>query len=455
MNIVYIVSDTFRRDHLGLYGNKTIRTPHLDRFGQKRVVFDKCYACSFPTMPMRADIFTGKWTSTYLGWNPLPQDEVVLAEVLRKAGYLTKAVVDTPFFVKTGYNYDRGFKDFELVRGQGTGHIDEERRDINLQRRYETDYCAPATMLSASRWLERHYKEKFFLYVDTWDPHEPWNPPPWYTELYYPNYEWKGYLEERHPSYWTWKDGVDNTLPKEAERQLMTEEKLKIAHACYCREVTMVDRWVGYLLENIEAMNLMDKTVIIFTSDHGFYFGEHGYFGKGMHKAGKWYRSPLYEEITRVPLLMHVPGTKAQRAKALVSVVDLMPTVLELAGLEIPATVQSRSLVPALEGKPTEQDFVVSSWPLYRLGEVTKAKDHYERRITEPFPSTITTHEWTLLYAQEGYPAELYHLPSDPKQEKNIIAEVPETARALLGKFVSRLEEAAIEPSLLNSRRRF
>jgi len=108
-----------------------------------------------------------------------------------------------------------------------------------------------------------------------------------------------------------------------------------------------------------------------------------------------------------------------------------------------------------LEGKPIEQDFVVTGWSLYHLGEVTKAKDHYERRIAEPFPSTITTHEWTLLYAQEGYPAELYHLPSDPKQEKSMIQEEPEVALDLLGKSVSRLEEAGTDPSLLNSRRRF
>lgn len=456
MNVVLIVSDTLRRDHLGLYGNKTIRTPHLDRFAQQCVIFDKCYANSFPTMPMRADIFTGKWTYTYLGWAPLPQEEVVLAEVLQKAGYLTKAVVDTPFFVRGDYNYDRGFQDFECIQGQDYG----ERQDRSLQRRYETDHCAPATMLAASQWLERHYKEKFFLYVDTWDPHEPWDAPQWYTELYYPSYDgnisypnYGGYPHYHgkiiRPCYWTWKDA------EEAIGRRVTEEDLKLAHACYRGEVTMVDRWVGYLLDTMESMNLMNETIVIFTSDHGFYFGEHGIFGKGMWREGKWHRSPLYEEIARVPLLIHVPGVKAQRVNTLVSLADLMPTTLELVEVEIPDTVQAQSMVPALKGELTEREFVVTSSPLYNPGEITRLVDARERKVAEPLPSSITTSEWTLLYASEGQPAELYHLPSDPKQEKNVILDEPQVAHYLLNKFVSRLEKTGTEPRLLNPRRHF
>lgn len=113
MNIIEIVSDTFRRDYLGCYGNKWIHTEHIDAFAEKSLVFEKAYIASFPTMPNRADIFTGKYTFTYLGWAPLPRDEVLLAEVLQKAGYFNKAVVDTPFFIGKGYNYDRGFQDLE------------------------------------------------------------------------------------------------------------------------------------------------------------------------------------------------------------------------------------------------------------------------------------------------------------------------------------------------------
>jgi len=437
MNIVLIVSDTLRQDHLGCYGNKYIKTPNIDRLAQRSVVFDRCYAGSFPTMPARADIFTGRWTHIYFDWLPLPQEEIILAQILSKSSYKTKAVVDTPFFIRNGYGYDRGFHDFEWIRGQDRG----SREDVRMQRRYESDYFAPKTMLAASRWLERHYKEKFFLYVDTWDPHEPWDPPRWYVERYYPDYDGKIV----GPCYWFWRE------------KGLTEEDLKKGHALYCGEITMMDRWVGYLLDSLEYHNLMDKTIIIFTSDHGFYFGEHGIFGKCMVGPGfKWYRSPLYEEVARVPLLVYVPGVKAKRSDALVTLPDIMPTLLELAGISIPERVQARSLVPLLEGREEKGwDFVVTSFPLYMYGAASRIVDDRTREVIAPLPSTITTKEWTLIYSCEGQPAELYHLPSDSSQEKNLIHEEPEVASELLKKFVSRLEEANADPQKIKIRRKF
>ncbi len=441
-----IVSDTLRYDHLGFYGNKNIKTPNLDRLAQRSVIFDNCYAGSFPTIPARADIFTGRWTYTYFDWLPLSPNEIILAQVLEESGYKTKAVVDTPYFIREGYGYDRGFQDFEWIRGQDKS----DRDDLKMQRRYETDYFAPSTMLAASRWLERNYKKKFFLYVDTWDPHEPWDPPRWYAELYHKDYDGKVV----NPCYWLWRE------------RGITEEDLEIGHACYCGEITMVDRWVGHLLDSLEYQNLMDDTVIVFTSDHGFYFGEHEMFGKAMiefrgknrkdERGWKWHRSPLYEEITRVPLLVYVPGVKPRKSDALVTLADIMPTILKLTGTTIPRTVQSRSLVPLIEGKDEEGwDFVVTSFPLYIEGSVSRIVDGKEREVIVPLPSTITTKEWTLIYSCEGQLAELYHLPSDPKQEKNLIHEEPEVASELLKKFVFRLEEANTEPQKLKIRRRF
>ena len=173
LNIVLVVSDTLRQDYLGCYGNRWVKTPNLDRLARECIIFDRAYAASFPTMPMRADLFTGKFTFNYLGWAPLSRGEITVQGLLAQAGYRTTAVVDTPFFIRNGYGYDRGFHDFIWIRGQGP-----ERPDINYERRYEEDYCAPMTFRAAERWLERHYKERFFLYVDTWDPHEPWDPPP-------------------------------------------------------------------------------------------------------------------------------------------------------------------------------------------------------------------------------------------------------------------------------------
>ncbi|MDG6980947.1 MAG: sulfatase [Nitrososphaerota archaeon] len=447
MNIILIVSDTFRYDHLRCNGNKTMRTPYLDKLASNSVVFDRAYANSHPTVPARADLVTGKYTFTFMGWQPLPTEEITLAQLLAQKGYLTTAVADTPFLVKESYNYDRGFQDFIYIRGQDYKRA--EGYDVRPYRVHETDYAAPATMLAAERWLQRHYKEKFFLYVDTWDPHEPWDPPHWYTELYHPDYDGKVIP----PVYGKYKErGV-------------SDEDLEIAHACYCGEATMVDRWVGRLLDTVEALNLAEKTAIIFTSDHGFYFGEHGYFGKSvmdratgtygpaMIRDTNFYRSPLYEEVIHVPMLVSVPGCKPRRTNAIVSLSDVVPTILDLAEVEAQTHVQGQSIVPILQGDDDAgKPFVVTSWPLHNPGEVTRAVDAFGRNVKEWLPVTVTTNEWSLIYSARHEPVELYHLSTDPKQQNNIASTEPERVKELHAMLLSLLKNCNTSARLLEPR---
>ena len=143
MNVIWIVADTFRQDHLGAYGNKTIRTPSLDGLAARGIRFDFHYAGGFPTMPTRADHATGRWTMSYMGWEPLPQGTTTLAQILAGKGFHTAAVVDTPFYLRTGMNYDQGFQTFLMHPGQEgsatrvaqRGH--HESRDIYASWRYE------------------------------------------------------------------------------------------------------------------------------------------------------------------------------------------------------------------------------------------------------------------------------------------------------------------------------
>ena len=118
-NIMVVVSDTFRRDHLGAYGNPFIRTPHLDEFARSSVVFENHLISSFPTMPARADILTGTFSYTHMGWEPLPRHLSTLPEVLSKAGYLTMGVVDTPFWE---------FVDREFARYTGAAPGETKRK---------------------------------------------------------------------------------------------------------------------------------------------------------------------------------------------------------------------------------------------------------------------------------------------------------------------------------------
>jgi arylsulfatase A-like enzyme len=458
MNLIWIVADTFRRDHLGAYGNGTIQTPTLDALARRSIRFDRHYAASFPTMPNRADFFTGRWTMSFMGWEPLPAKQVTVAQILAEKGYHTAAVVDTPFFIRKGFNYDLGFQTFFMMSGQegSATRLDEnyhnESRDVHASRRFESDLNAPRTFIQAMRWLEKHYKEDFFLYIDTWDPHEPWDAPEYYTELYWPDYDG----EVIQPLYGRWQD-----------YEGFTEEKVRKAHATYCGEVTMVDTWAGYLLRRVENMGLMENTSILFTSDHGFYFGEHeGLFGKmtlAKKKDGtryhmsegtaNWERSPLYEELAATPLLIYMPDAKPGTYSGLTSAVDFTPTVLDIMGQEIPDWVEGRSLCPMVYNQGLKgREIVVSTMQFRNPGEMVRYVDDASRMMIAEQVITVTTDDWSLLYSAEPGSSELYHLPSDPKQEKNIIHERPEMAREIHQRLIEFMEETNVLPTLIKER---
>jgi arylsulfatase A-like enzyme len=437
MNIILIISDTFRRDHMGCYGNLHIHTPNLDRFAEQATVFDRCYAASFPTMPNRADILTGRYTFTYLGWAPLPKQETTLPQLLGQAGYSTAGIVDVPFYVRNGYGYDRGFGDFLWIRGQQPG---PERSDVTSSWRLEEDRFAPRTLSTAERWLEKHRREQFFLLIDTWDPHEPWDPPGHYVERYLKGYDGQPAPD---PCYWSWREAG------------LSQEDVSAAHAHYCSEITMVDRWVGRVFERLESLGLMEDTAVIFTSDHGFYFGEHGLLGKARLRGGQWLWSPLYDQVASIPLLMYVPGVLPTRKDALVCPPDLMPTILELANLDIPGSVQGRSLLPTLLGADGNTRGVsVTSWPLYNPGQRIRVIDDLERGVSEPLPSSIRNGAWTLVCATEGQPAELYHTAGDPGQMRNVLQGNERIASALHTELIAFLELMGTDEGLVATRRR-
>ena len=120
MNLIWIVADTFRRDHIGAYGNTTIKTPSLDALAARSTRFDRHYAAGFPTMPARADHATGRWTMSFMGWEALPEGVTTLAEILASRGFHTVASVDTPYYLRDGMNYDLGFHSFFVHPGQDT-----------------------------------------------------------------------------------------------------------------------------------------------------------------------------------------------------------------------------------------------------------------------------------------------------------------------------------------------
>ncbi|CAN5282305.1 hypothetical protein BH18ACT10_BH18ACT10_16670 [soil metagenome] len=447
-NVVVVVADTFRRDHMGAYGNPWIQTPHLDAFANSSVVFDQHIISSFPTMPARADFLTGTFSYSHMGWEPLPRHLMTLPELLSKAGYHTMGVVDTPFYVRDGFGYDRGFDDFIWVRGQGDDTRPHERADARMTWRSEEDRMVARTVTQAERWLERHHDEQFFLYVDTWDPHEPWDAPEYYTQKYREGYNG----EQIYPAYGDY------------ERAGLTKDDVKLGHDTYCGEVSMVDFWIGRLLAKLDALNLSDNTVVFFTSDHGFYFGEHGYFGKAewVHDpeasisedsllpdwlAESWLltveRSPLYRELTNVPMIVRGPGLTPGRSQALTTAADIAPTVLDMVGLGgLPTTMQGESFGGVLKGEREDhRPFVISSWPLYMAeGEITTAVDSRPRGISSYMPISVTTQDRSLILGGPDDEPELYDLKSDPGEKENVWKQHNGHGAALCEDAISFLE---------------
>lgn len=211
VNVVLIMNDTLRYDHVGANGNHWIHTPNLDHFAAESAAFDEAFLGSFPTIPCRHEMMKGRYGDPFQKWGPLQWDALTLPEVLRDNGYVTMLINDTPHLINYGYGFDRPFHAWEMIRGNEvdrarTDYFEEiqYRVDTKVQdsarmslchrhtgdRRTEADWFAPQVMRAACDWLERNAgHDNFFLWVDSFDPHEPWDPPKHYVDLYDPGYE--------------------------------------------------------------------------------------------------------------------------------------------------------------------------------------------------------------------------------------------------------------------------
>jgi arylsulfatase A-like enzyme len=320
-------------------------------------------------------------------------------------------------------------------------------------------------MTEAGRWLERHHgsSRSFLLYVDTFDPHEPWDAPRWYVEMYDPDFT---------------GEAVDYPLYRRSD--YLSPEELRHVRALYAAEVTMVDRWVGHLLDRLEDTGHADDTVVVFTTDHGFLHGEHGYVGKSLIDADSLSAAssgdggyatignlPLWEEIAHIPLVVRVPGGPRGRTPALVQPPDLMPTILDLAGHEISDTVQGRSFAPLLRGDDDRGRDVGLSFPSLVTGglgaaRITATTDRWsyvcgatandelflEKALEVAggeFARDLMTSravdgiEKMIRRVMEPAPDELYDLKTDPHQEHDVVDEHPDLARELRSEIVERL----------------
>ena len=437
MNIIIIVCDTLRRDFLGYYGNDLMRTPHIDRLASESLIFDNAFIGSFPTIPLRAELLTGKHVFHTTGWAPLEPRQTTLQSYLQEQGYVTAMITDNVQYLNPGMNYHIGFDACQWIRGHQADRWRTYHKPIefpcdpsklrqpemlvvphlrnNRNRTHEREWHDPQTVQAAIDWLEENYlQERFLLYLDLFGIHEPWDPPQHYVDMYDPGYE-----------------GEKVILPRYDYAGYMSDAELRHCRALYAGMITMTDAWLGRLFAKLETLDLWESTAILFMSDHGFYLGEHGFVGKHtvLDRKDGW---PLYTTVSHVPLLLKLPGVGAtsagRRVADLVQPVDLMPTLLELGGVSPPDGLHGHSLLPVLRGEDGARRGLAVSSPALS---------------TEPDSlvySSITDGEWTLVDGGSRAHWELYHLPSDPSQAANLVEEHSQTAERLHYEFIAFLQ---------------
>jgi len=373
MNVILILCDTLRLDHCGPYHRGrplnrvlspeapdwVVPTPNMDRLAARGCVFDHCYCGSTPCMPARRDIYTGRYEFLERGWGPLEEEDLDLPRQVSgppnqsvqwtvRQGRPVSCLVSDHFHLweQGSGNYHMGYTGFEFIRGHEAdawhtdpadfpcpegdrlGKYERHWRNVHFIGRRESDRFAAQVFTRAAEWLRRNRgHESFFLHLDCFDPHEPWDPPDELIRMFDP----KGSSVE----------GVTASAPYRKWREALTEEQFNNYRARYAAMVVLADRWLGRLLDAMDELSLWDDTMVVFTSDHGTFNGDRGRIGK--------LQTHEFDSVGRIPLIVAHPRLAlGQRRSRLVQLVDLYPTVLRALGRPVPENVHGLDLLPVL-----------------------------------------------------------------------------------------------------------
>ncbi len=427
-NLVMIVVDTVRQDHVGHYHRgapafpdvPACHTPSLDAFAEQSVVFENAYPEALPTMPVRLQLMTGQRTLHARPWGALGPGDVTVADLLRAEGYVSGLVTDNYHFRGPGMNFFRSFNAYRWIRGQEydpyesappTRNLDDYVNDHypKLWRRLvrqclanmngfgqESDYFPAQVVDESIKWLKANRShDKLFLWVDCFDPHEPWDPPRRFDRYGDPAYQGKRLIMPM--------GGLADKWSTPAEQRQI--------RALYAGELEFTDHCLGRLFEALEENGYYDDSVILVLADHGHPLGDHGKFLKGADR--------LYNELLKVPMMIRLPGARVRgRRKAIVQFQDVLPTLLELLGIgEVESAMAGRSFRRVLEGDADEhRDVVIVG---YHEGVDRVIRDRRHSLILRP----------------KGEPDELYDLEADPRERNNLIDERHDVAVELARRF--------------------
>jgi arylsulfatase A-like enzyme len=397
-NVIIYLVDTLRADHVGTYGGGSL-TPNIDAFAREATVFENTIAQAPWTKPSVASLFTGRGPLSHgvrLLNDRLPQEAVTLAELLSAAGYQT-AAFSTNWHIRHETGLDQGFGFFDFSP-------DEAASDKLNQRVF--------------RWLENQAKAPFFLYAHALDPHEPYTPPPDYRKKYAPDVR-------QEAGYDFDLQRVDNSRGKE-RRQYMAEIR-----PLYDAEVAFNDHSFGEFIKVLRERDLYDRSLILFVADHGEELDEHGARGHTTH---------LYAETLNIPLIVKWPGQRrGQRVASITQHIDILPTLLRVAGVEAPAGLPGMDLAAVASGGE-DPEALSGRWVLSHLS-------HRDR-----VGISLVHAGWKLVYPQTPGLApttELYQRRSDPGEARNRIGEAPVRAgwlSSLIRAEVERSRKVGLKP---------
>jgi len=488
-NVILIVMDTVRADHLSCYGYHRKTTPNIDRIAELGVLFENAFTTGTWSPPSHASIFTGKYPSYHktLGRNVyLSKDNATIAEILKAEGYSTMGVTNCTL-LRPGTGFERGFQNFLEPFGYFVLPLWFHRKSYTLSTLLERLFLDPKDFVRALTFgpgkfnaytnkiikslieSDQAGKKPFFLFVNYFNCHAPYDPPRPFKERFC-----DGFTEP--PLYimeFILEKILGKTGQKIANRDLDMAKLLKIAgssglarflymakelqilekewevvRSWYDGEIAYLDSCLGDLLNFIQDEGIFDDTVIIITADHGENFGEHGLVG---HHFG------LYDSILHVPLIISHSSLASGRIrhKGVVSTIDILPTILSLCGLDASDDIQGKTLFSFEERKI--HDFVCAEcgesetdWALTRhAARMGAFESVYERlqssgialklRSIDMGSKCIRNEEFKYIFSPSGK-EELYDIASDPTEKNNIIHEHPDKARYLRAQLEKMLD---------------
>ena len=404
-NAIVVMFDSLQFNYLGCYGNTWIKTPNFDRLAREGVLFENAYTEGLPTVPCRRAMHTGRFTLPVSGWVGLSSKDTTIADLCWGRPIDTALIFDCPMYRLPKFGYTRGFDKVWFTHGHEADdyfyesdpllhydprdYVDQESYDAYVAKtsekaaqytmnevtnylrqrqhwRGEQDRYVTRTFKKAVEYLENVDRTKqFYLWVDSFDPHEPWDPPSVYKIDANGNYD-PDMKCPYDPDY----TGKDVFLPfSTVVDGVFTEEQLRHVRMLYAELITLCDKQFGLFLDAVRRLGLEENTLLIMVADHGEPMGN-GEWGHGiMRKTRPW----PYEELAHIPFIVRGPGiAPGQRIKAFVQSVDVAPTVCEWLGIGVHPDMQGKSLLALARGEVDKvRDFAVAGYYRYSWSIIT------------------------------------------------------------------------------------